>query len=821
MAFYIDVIIPLPLEKLFTYKVSSSEATFLQPGMRVAVPFGKQKLYTGVVHIIHKNAPEAYEAKEIDQILDESPTVAPLQLAHWFWLAEYYLCAVGEVMKAALPSALLLESETLITKSGTFIGDETLLNDDEWLVFEALTHQSVLKAQDVMGIVNRKNVLALLKKLLEKNIIYIKEEVVEQYRPKMVTYVKIQPKYASEETLKQLLEELQRAPKQREVLMHLFMLEASLKKPIKQKELEEKSNTTAATINALVEKGILLKYALQTDRVSAFSKEIEPVKTLTQAQQEALLAIEEGFAHQMVVLLHGVTSSGKTEVYAALIEKYLEQGKQVLFLLPEIALTTQLISRLQTYFGNKVSVYHSKYSTNERVEVYNNVLVGASKAQIVIGARSALLLPFINLGLVVVDEEHEPSYKQFDPAPRYHARDAAIVLAKMHSAKVLLGSATPSLESYYNAKSGKYGLVNLDSRYGKALLPEVELVDLKEKNRKKQMKGHFSDRLLQEIEHALQNKEQVILFQNRRGYAPIVECLSCGHAPQCPNCDVSLTLHQQKQQLRCHYCGFHTPVKPTCMACGNANLNTKGFGTEQVEEELQQLFSSVSVARMDSDATTGKHGYEKIIEAFESGEVSVLVGTQMLTKGLDFKNVSLVGVMNADTLLNIPDFRSHERAYQLVQQVSGRAGRAEKRGKVIVQTYNPYHQILQQASLNRYVEMYLEQLEQRRIYKYPPFYRLIKITFKNKDFNKVNEAALWFQKALSIQFNTLSGVEILGPEFPPVARIKNQYLKNVLIKIPVNVPVQEVKMIVKKIGNSFNAIANYRTVKCIFNVDNY
>ena len=821
MAFYIDVIISLPLEKLFTYKVSSNESALLKPGMRVAVPFGKQKLYTGVVHSIHQNAPKAYEAKEIDQIIDESPTVAPTQLAHWFWLSEYYMCTIGEVMKAALPSAFLLESETVITKSGTFTADETTLNDGEWLVFEALSHQPVLKVHDVMGIVNRKNVLPLLKKLLEKGFIHIKEEVVERYRPKMVTYVKLQPEYTSEETLKQLLDELQRAPKQREVLMHLFMLEASLKRPIKQKELEEKSGATPTTINVLAEKGILQKYTQQIDRVGAYNKETEPVKTLTHSQQEALDAIKEGFAHQMVMLLHGVTSSGKTEVYATLIEKYIEKGKQVLFLLPEIALTTQLISRLQNYFGHKVSVYHSKYSTNERVEVYNNVLSGAAKAQVIIGARSALLLPFINLGLVVVDEEHEPSYKQFDPAPRYHARDAAIVLAKMHNAKVLLGSATPSLESYYNAKSGKYGLINLHNRYGKALLPEVELVDLKEKNRKKLMKGHFSDRLLEEIEIAIQKKEQIILFQNRRGYAPIVECLSCGHSPQCPNCDVSLTLHQQKQQLRCHYCGYNTPVKPTCMACGNASLDTKGFGTEQVEEELHKLFEGVSVARMDSDATIGKHGYEKIIDSFESGEVSVLVGTQMLTKGLDFKNVSLVGVMNADTLLNIPDFRSHERAFQLVQQVSGRAGRAEKRGKVIVQTYNPYHQILQQASLNKYQEMYLEQLEQRRIYKYPPYYRLIKITFKNKDFNKVNEAALWFQKALSIQFNALSDVEILGPEFPPVARIKNQYLKNILVKVPVNIQVQEVKLLLKKIGNSFNTIANYRSVKCIFNVDNY
>ncbi|MCX2679214.1 primosomal protein N' [Galbibacter sp. EGI 63066] len=818
---FIDVVLPIPLEKTFTYSISEREASFLQPGMRVAVPFGKSKIYTGLVYKVHEKAPETYKAKEIDQILDETPIITPKQLQHWEWIASYYMCTLGEVFKAAVPSAFLLESETLILKSDSVDVDEEDLKDDEWLIYEALQHQSMLKVHEVSSIVDRKNVLPVLKRLLEKNVILLKEEVYEQYKPKMVRYVKLNSNYASDESLNFLLNTLNRAPKQKEVIITLFSLKAVSKKPIRVKELEEKSKASYSVLKALVEKEILDEYYIQQDRVQYDGKEVSDTKSLNQYQAAALGEIKEYFKTDDIVLLHGVTSSGKTEVYVKLIERLLTEEKQVLYLLPEIALTTQLIKRLQDYFGDKVSVYHSKYSVNERVEVWNNILKNDGKTQIVIGARSAVLLPFSNLGLIIVDEEHETSFKQFDPAPRYHARDAAIVLASMHQAKTLLGTATPAVESYYNAKKGKYRLVEINRRYGDVLMPDIELTDIKEKYRKKRMTGHFSDRLIEEIQEVLENGEQVIVFQNRRGYAPILECNTCGHSPQCPNCDVSLTYHQYKNQLRCHYCGYAMALQQACLACGSSELDTKGFGTEQIEDELKKLFPDSRVGRMDSDTTRGKHGYEKIITAFEQLEIDILVGTQMLTKGLDFRNVSLVGIMNADTLLNFPDFRAHERSFQLIQQVAGRAGRTQKRGKVIIQTYNPYHQILQQASMNRYSEMFMDQWNERKQFKYPPFTRILKITFKHRDYNKVNEASGWFAKALHTVFDKNTRMEILGPEFPPVSRIRNEYLKDIVIKIPRDQSIKQTKLSIKRINKSFQAIAAYRSVRLIYNVDAY
>ncbi|MBT8178113.1 MAG: primosomal protein N', partial [Eudoraea sp.] len=538
-------------------------------------------------------------------------------------------------------------------------------------------------------------------------------------------------------------------------------------------------------------------------------------KSLNEYQETALHSIRENFKQDKVMLLHGVTSSGKTELYVNLVEEELKKGKQVLYLLPEIALTTQLIVRLQKYFGQQLSVYHSRYNPQERVEVWNNVLRKHSKAQLVVGARSALFLPYQELGLVIIDEEHETSYKQFDPAPRYHARDAAVVLGKLHGSKVLLGSATPSLESYHNAQTGKYGYARITRRYGNVLMPEIELVDIKDKIRRKRMQGHFSDRLVTEIAETLAEKEQVILFQNRRGYAPVLECKTCGHTPQCPNCDVSLTYHRQRNQLRCHYCGHHTPLHTSCEACGSFTLDTKGFGTEQVEQELKELFPEASVGRMDLDTTRGKHAYQNIISAFEDQKIDILVGTQMVTKGLDFRHVNLVGIMNADALLNFPDFRAHERSFQLLTQVAGRAGRTQKRGKVIIQTYNPFHQILKQVSTGDYEGMYKEQCYEREQFQYPPYYRIIKITLKHKDFSKLNEASAWFGQALRSAFQ----FPILGPEFPPIARIRNQYLKNILVKIPREYSLTKTKNGIKRIERSFNAIAQYRGVRIIYNVD--
>lgn len=814
MQYFIDVILPIPIQKTFTYTVTEDEAKFLQKGMRVAVSFGKTKMYTGLVFNIHQTAPTLYEAKDIYQILDEEPLVNERQLQHWQWISSYYMCSIGDVYRASLPSAFLLESETIIIKNDKDI-DESDLLDDEFLIYEALQHQSQLTIHQVSDILGKKKVMPIVNSLINKSVIIVQEEIYEQYKPKLVRYVRLHQNYTNNDSLEDLLSELSRAKKQRTAVLSFFQLLAA-KKPIKAKDLEEKAQVSSSILKSLVEKNIFEFYHIKIDRIS-FKGEVNDLKKLNNFQEIALKEIKESFKNKDVTLLHGITSSGKTEVYTKLIQEVLDQGKQVLFLLPEIALTTQIITRLQIYFGNKISVFHSKYSINERVEVWRNVLENKSKAQIILGARSSVFLPFSNLGLIIVDEEHETSYKQFEPSPRYNARDAAIVLAKIHKAKILLGSATPSLESYFNAKQNKYGLVELNRRHGNVLLPKIELIDVKEKYRIKEMNGHFSNRMLKLIQEALDNKEQVILFQNRRGYSPVVECKTCGVSPECPNCDVTLTYHKFKHELRCHYCNYLRAMPNSCGACGSNTLDTKGFGTEQIELELKKLFPNFKIGRMDLDTTRGKHGYQRIIGAFESKEIDVLVGTQMLSKGLDFDNVSLVGVLNADTMLNFPDFRAHERAYQMMVQVSGRAGRSRKQGNVAIQTYNPLHQILQQVSTTNYVNMYDEQLQERWQYNYPPYYRLMKITLKHRDYNKVDSGINWLFKALQQSF----GDYVLGPSAPAVSRIRNQYIKNLIIKIPPKQSLADTKKHITKIRNTFEAVKDFRPIRFITDVDAY
>ncbi|WP_428740416.1 replication restart helicase PriA [Tenacibaculum sp.] len=814
MPHFIDVILPIPLQKTFTYVVTEAEASFLKKGMRVAVSFGKSKIYTALVFNIHQTAPELYEAKDIHQILDDRPIVNERQLQHWQWLSSYYMCSLGDVYRAALPSAFLLESETIIYKNEEFT-EETMLTDDEFLIFEALQHHSQLTIHQVSDILGKKTVLPTINGLIEKSAVYIKEEIYETYKPKLVKYVRLHNNYTSNEGLQALLDELSRAKKQRDAVLTYFQLAAS-KKPIKAKDLEEQSGTSSAVLKALVDKDIFEFYHIQTDRIN-YQGETNQIKELNEFQQEAFTQIKTSFETQNVSLLHGVTGSGKTEIYVKLIKEVIAEGKQVLFLLPEIALTTQIITRLQNYFGNFISVFHSKYSMNERVEVWNNILESKPKAQIILGARSSLFLPFSNLGLIVVDEEHETSYKQFEPSPRYNARDAAVVLGHLHLAKVLLGSATPSLESYFNAKQNKYGFIELKRRFGNIQLPKIELIDIKEKHRKKEMTGHFSDCLLKMITEALDEKEQVILFQNRRGFSPVVECTTCGVSPHCPNCDVSLTYHKYRNELKCHYCHYQRAMPNSCGACGSATLDTKGFGTEQIELELKELFPNHVIGRMDLDTTRGKYGYQKIIGAFEAQEIDILVGTQMLSKGLDFDNVSLVGILNADSMLNFPDFRAHERAFQLMVQVSGRAGRTKKQGNVAIQTYNPYHQILQQVSTTNYTEMYQEQLQDRWQFHYPPYYRLIKITLKHKDYTKVDSGINWLAKALQNVFHE----NVLGPSAPAVSRIRNQYIKNLVIKIPPKQSLGKTKEQLQKIKNTFEAVKDFRPIRFIIDVDAY
>ena len=810
--YFINVILPLALSRLYTYKVDDKEVVLLKPGMRVAVEFGKRKIYTALVYEIHQNPPLNYIPKPIHQIIDEQPLVNEFQLKLWNWIADYYMCTLGEVYKSAVPSSLLLESETVLIKNENFI-DENKLTSDEFLVIEALENHQQLPIDKLSLIVNGKKSLSIIRQLIEKNAIQFKEEINEIYQPKLEKFIKLHPQWEGQDKLAAIFNELQRAPKQRDVLMTYFSLRSISKDPIKFKTLTESAHCSIAVINAMVEKDLLASYFIQVDRVK-FDNEIEKPKILSNDQIQVFNEINKIFNDKSVVLLKGVTGSGKTEIYVKLIQEQLNQQKQVLYLLPEIALTTQIIQRLKRYFGNKMVVYHSKYTLNERVEVWNNVLKSKESAQLVIGVRSSIFLPFQNLGLIIVDEEHEPSYKQNEPSPRYHARDTAVVLATIYKAKVLLGSATPSLETYQNTKELKYGLVTLDNRFGDVEMPEIELVDIKEILRKKRMNGHFSERLIQLIKETLDNNEQVILFQNRRGFAPVLVCKTCGVTPQCIQCDVSLTYHKFAKDLKCHYCGYTQKVTNSCIACGSEEVIFLGFGTEQIENEIQALFPNAKVARMDYDTTKGKHSYEQILNLFQQHEIDILVGTQMLSKGLDFSKVSLVGVLNADSLLNFPDFRSYERSYQLLTQIAGRAGRTKK-GKVIIQTYNPTHEIIAQVATHDYLNMAETQLKERQQFKYPPFYKIINITLKHKNKLTLDEGTAWFNKALKNTF----GNWVLGPTTPVIAKIRNKYIKEILIKIPSNQSLYKTKVAINKLKISFISTAAFRSIQLIIDVD--
>ena len=815
--YFVEVILPLPLPKLYTYRINEDEAHFLQMGMRVAVSFGKSKVYTALVHKVHTNEP-TYETKDIEYILDETPIVTPEQITHWQWIADYYMCTLGEVIKSALPSAFLLESETIIEIAEKDL-NSNLFSDDEFQVYEALHYKTALKGSEVSKIISKKKTLKVIKSLVEKGAARISERIFEKYVPKLVKFIRLAEDYQSQEGLQKALE-LLKGEKQKKLIMAYFNYINREVLPLKVEKLLEEAKVSNAVLKSVVEKGILEIYYFQKDRVSFADSEVLAKKTLNNIQNEALYQVQQQFQTKNTVLLQGVTASGKTEIYIELIDQYLKEGKQVLYLLPEIALTIHLINRLKKHFGKNLSVYHSKYNTNERVEVWNNVLNNCSKAQLVVGVRSSVYLPFKDLGLVVIDEEHDSSYRQFDPAPRLQARDSAIMLANLFKAKTLLGTATPSIESMHNVKVGKYGFVYLSKRYANFLPPTIELIDIKDKQHRKRMNGHFSDILIEEMTNTLSQGKQVLLFQNRRGYAPIVQCMHCGTVPQCPHCDVSLTFHHSSNQLRCHYCGYAIPMPKTCIACGSVDLKTKGFGTEQISKELEILFPQVAIDRMDQDTTNGKYGYEKILAKFEQQETQILVGTQMISKGLDFENIGLVGVMNADALIHSPDYRAYERSFQLLLQVSGRAGRSAQRGKVLIQTYNPQHPVIQQVLQNDFKGMYQSQIEERQSFSYPPFVQMIKITLKHTNFNRTNEGAEWFANALKEAFASKKGIEILGPEFPLISRIRNEYMKDVLVKVkPSELSIHHTKEQIKRIETSFQSISNFRAIRVSYLID--
>ena len=821
--FYIDVLLPLPLPKLYTYKIPSDFVDDIKIGIRVVVQFGRKKIYTALVYKIHNTPPENYSPKEILSIIDKYPIVNNFQIDFWDWLSEYYMCFKGDIMNAALPSAFKLESETKIFLNPDFNRDYSLLNDKEYLVVEALEIQNILTITEVSKILNIKSVISLIKNLIEKHIVIVEEEIKDKYKPKIQSYVKLADKYKNEDNLKELFDTLdKRAHKQLELLMAFIRFKQQDKKEIIKSELIKSAQASAAQYNVLVKKGVFITEKKVVSRFKKYENGISSHNIiLNDDQKKAFDEIKENFKEKNVVLLHGVTSSGKTEIYIKLINEYISQGKQVLYLLPEIALTTQIINRLRKYFGDKIGVYHSKYNENEKAEIWYKVLNNYNikkevKYQVILGARSAVFLPFSNLGLIIVDEEHDSSYKQYEPSPHYNARDSAIYLAKLHNAKTLLGSATPCVETYFNAKTGKYALVELNSRYGGVQMPEIFVADLKMETRRKTMKSFFSSLLLKYIQDALDKKEQIILFQNRRGFSLRVECEKCGWTPQCKNCDVSLVYHKYFNKMLCHYCGYSIDVPERCPVCGSPVIKMKGFGTEQIEEELSILFPDINIGRLDFDTTRSKNAYQKIIYDFEDHNIDVLIGTQMVTKGLDFGNVSAVGILNADNMLGFPDFRAFERSYQLIAQVSGRAGRKQKRGVVIVQTYNPYNSIIRYAIDNDYQAMYKSQILERKNFNYPPFCRLIKITLKHKDSQLLNEAA----NILSRIFRNYLGKRILGPVYPVIPRIRNYYLKEMLIKIEKGRSLPEIKTQIKEnIDTFYLKNKKFSSVRIIVDVD--
>ena len=815
MLYYADVILPLALDRPYTYAVEKQDFLFLKPGFRVAVSFGKSKVYTGVIIKLHNLQPQRYTPKFIEFILEDSPSISKRQLELWQWISEYYHCKLGEVMRAAFPATFLLESETVIVKK-EFEDDKSKITDEEYLVYEALESKS-LTINEIIEIIGRKSVLGLIHNMFTKGYIDLHQKIAEKYKPKKIRFARLPNHLSSKEPLKKLFNSLKNSPKQKQLLMGVFDNNPSGSEWKKVPDLLRKTSVKSNVLKAMISKGILEEAYFREDRLLYDFDKKDTSISLSKNQKNSLLNIESAFENKDIVLFQGVTGSGKTEVYMELIFKAIERGDQVLYMLPEISLTPQMVFRLQSRFGKNVTVYHSKFSIHERTEVWNNVLNNSSKARVVVGTRSAIFLPFYQLGLIIIDEEHELSYKQFDPAPRYHARDSAIILSQIYGAKILMGSATPSIESSFNLMKAKFGGVQLNERYGNIELPEIVTIDLKLSYKKKEMNGAFSRTLIDAIETTLANDKQVILFQNQRGYAPVMECLDCGHTPQCSQCDVTLTYHQPTKQLKCHYCGFTIAAPIQCHGCGGIHLQTKGLGTQQIQEQVESFFPGVKTARMDWDTTRGKWAFDKLINAFVEGDIKILVGTQMVVKGLDFQNVHLVGVLNADHLLNFPDFRAHERTYQMLSQVSGRAGRKNIRGKVLIQTYQPQHPIIQQVIRSDYEGMLNQQLKERIEYHYPPYYRLIRMVIKHRDVEKVRIASKWIFNVLNQSYKG----EILGPVFPPIARLRNRYHMQILIKIGKDQSRNELKKLIQSTIKSFESVSQFRSCKITVNVDPY
>jgi primosomal protein N' (replication factor Y) (superfamily II helicase) len=818
---FVELLLPVPIPKLFTYRVPQTLNEHVKVGQRAIVQFGDRKILTGLVAKISNQPPKDYEAKYILELLDDSPAVNEIQFKFFEWLADYYMCTLGEVMNAALPAGLKLSSESMVQLHPAFSVDESdySFSEKELMLLKRLASDT-LSYSEIAKFLGVKYIYSILKSLAGKNAIVLFEEVKEKYKPKTEKRIRLTNDFNSNSALEELFETISAKPKQEAVLLR-YLQEV----PVLQKHESNKQGITKrallsdeiseSSLNTLVKNGILEEFEIVIPRFDFEEEKDGHAIILSAEQAQAQGEIVKSFETNQTTLLQGITGSGKTEIYIDLIRKALDSESQVLYLLPEIALTTQIVQRLKKVFGSAMGVYHSKFSDNERVEVWNGVLTG--KLKFVVGVRSSIFLPFDNLGLIIVDEEHDASYKQQEPAPRYHARDASLMMAQLHHAKVLLGSATPSVESFFQARQGKYGFVKLEKRYGDAQLPEISLADMTEERKRKTLKGEFSSQLLKNIDEALSQDEQVIIFQNRRGYSPMVNCEDCGWIPKCVNCAVSLTYHQYKNALVCHYCGYHEKLPQRCPVCTSARITTLGYGTEKLEEELHLYFPEKNIQRMDLDTTRSKSSYENILEQFESGETKILVGTQMVTKGLDFDRVSLVGVFNADRMMHFPDFRSYERAYQLITQVSGRAGRREKRGKVIIQTSHPDHPILSFILNNTYDQFFEREISDRKQHLYPPFSRLIELTVKHIDKKICRDAATELANQLR---EKLQGMRILGPGEPMISKIRNQFLLSILIKMPRGrADLAQNKRIIDQCAEHIPNVKEWRNVRIVKDVD--
>ncbi|MDD4148608.1 MAG: primosomal protein N' [Bacteroidales bacterium] len=784
---FAEILLPVPLHKIFTYSIPKEFDSKIIRGGRVTVNFGKRKLYTGIVISTHNNIPD-FDAKDIEDYYDEKKFVTEHQLQLWQWISTYYCCSQGDVLNAAIPSALIPSSQSgfYYDDINNFSGE---LNEAENKILTFMQNAKISELDKIADATNIKNPMRQLQSLQQKGIISINQQMHKKYKPTYKNYIVFKNEFL-EKNASEYENLNKKGSRQKDIINYLSNERLSLsqdKIEFEESEILKKLSVSKTSIVGLEKKGLISIEKREVSRIEQFDTEKAQSPQLSEAQQKAYDSTKEGMSENKTVLLHGITSSGKTEIYIKLIEEVVAKGKQALYMLPEIALTTQMILRLRKHFGDKIGVFHSKYSLNSRSEIYQKLL--KKEYNVILGVRSSVFLPFIDLGIIIVDEEHESSYKQQNPDPRYNARDIAIVLSNIHKCPVILGSATPSIESYNNAKTGKYKLVELNTRFGDVALPEISIIDIKDGYRRKIMKGHFHPDLLNSIETTLEKKEQVILFQNRRGYAPYLECKDCGWVPHCNSCNVSLTYHKFGNSLTCHYCGEKSGMVYTCKSCGSTNLTTKGLGTEQIEDEITNLFPEARVARLDFDTAKTNKSYEKIFKDFANYNTDILVGTQMITKGLDFERLSLVGILNADNMLNFPDFRAFERAYQLFAQVSGRAGRRKKQGKVLIQTFTPSHPILAQVLDNDYISMFNDQINERSAFRYPPDWSFIIIKLKNKDKQKVHAAA----NILANELRSRLHQRVKGPEEPLINRIKNYYILNIHLRFEKKISSAKIK----------------------------